>query len=355
MALTYAGRSGSKLFIEDRTADKNCLLAIVDALESWKGSIDLLLCLGDLAHQAKKAVTMCVWADLQHVATSLEIPRVAAVTGNHDIASRPDTFQNEQPSQFLRHLRPPFPYPTALISEEYTLHSYAYTDVGNMALVLVDTCSLHGYGGSKADDIYNKGHIAGATIRSIVHRLKNSAAHFYLVAMHHHPQRVDQLADPDYDQIPDGDMLLDELSKLTMPGIIVHGHKHLVSLRRAGASTNAPWLFSASSLAANAYENMERYFSNQFHLVEIERPINESAIRGKILSWEWAANHWAESENEVMRHRVGFGARRSVADIAVEVAKLVTSGFYPFADVVRSVADLPYLTTQDIAQLRGVT
>lgn len=349
---SYAGRTGGKLYVEDRTADKNSLLAVADALNSQKGQIDLLLCLGDLAHQAKLSVTMCVWHDIQRVAQLLEIPSVAAVTGNHDIASRSEDFKNEIPSDFLRHIYPMFPIDLPVVSDEYRLNSHAVTTIGDMSLVLIDTCSLHGYGGINADKIYNTGHLSAASVNSIIQKIGTAGARFYMVAMHHHPKRVDELKDPDYDQVVGGEYLLSELGKLPIPGIVVHGHKHMVKLRKSNEASNSPWILSASSLAANAYENMESYFSNQFHLIDIERPANMDFVRGKLRSWEWAANHWVKSENEVMRHEVGFGAQMGVKDVASAITGIVTSGFVSASEASVVVPDLPYLTSSAISDLR---
>jgi predicted MPP superfamily phosphohydrolase len=348
----YNGRTGSKLFVEDRTPDKNCLLAISEAVSGFRTKIDVLLCLGDLAHQAKRSVTMAVWNDIQRVANALSIPVILAVTGNHDIASRPEDFQDEAPSQFLFQLDPQFPSQKPKVASDYRRDSYAVTKIGDACFVLVNTCSLHGYGASNAAEVFNRGHLSEANIATMCKSIASSKAQYYLVLMHHHPRRVDEIADHDYDQLATGEVLIAALARLDIPGMIVHGHKHFVALRQSGISSAAPWLLSASSLAANAYEDMARYFSNQFHLLEIERPTNEEFIRGRVLSWEWATNQWVKSDNEVMRHAVGFGSQKSVAEIAHALSTFVTAGFVSFDDALRAAPDLPYLTAVGVRDLK---
>lgn len=348
----YKGRAGGKLYIEDRTKEKNSILAIPTALHEYIGEIDVLFCLGDLAHQAKKAVAIGVWADIQRIAETLKISHVFGVTGNHDIGSRAEDFNNELPAKFLRQLYPPFPYNDEGIAERYALNAFASIEMGEAIIVLADTCSLHGYGGVNAPSIFDKGHLSEEAVNSIVADIKASSATYYILAMHHHPRRVDEISDPDYDQLPTGEYLLKELGKLDKPGMIVHGHKHFVAIRRGGTAANSPWILSASSLAANSYENMERFFSNQFHLVELERPGVSLAVQGRMFSWEWMTNQWVKSENEVMRHTTGFGAQKTPSEIAAIIDPLVSEGTLTIEEAAQTVADVQYLTNDGIRELK---
>lgn len=349
----YAGSTGSKLYIEDRSLDKNSILAISSALKEYKGTIDFLICLGDLAHQAKQTVLMCVWSDIYRLAYQLEIDLVCAVTGNHDVASRPEDFKSAVPAHHLTLIHPSFPCSETLVSEEYNLRSYAKYEHDQLCLILIDTCTLHGYGGTDVSSIYRRGHLSGEIIEKIASTISSSPCIFYIVAMHHHPRRV-IATDGDNDAIENGDLLLEKLTSTGKPGIILHGHKHVVSLSQTGSGLNQPWVLSASSLAANAYENMERYFSNQFHILEIERPLKSMGIRGKLFTWEWAANTWIKSDNHMMHHDVGFGASRSMFDIANDLETMVTTGFFSKNDVAKTIPDIDYLTMSQIEELHNL-
>ncbi|TPN47744.1 MULTISPECIES: metallophosphoesterase [unclassified Mesorhizobium] len=347
----YVGRTGGKLIIEDRSFSNNALVSIPRALQDYEGTIDVLFCLGDLAHQAKKTVLMCVWNDLHHIAAKLRIPSVIAVTGNHDVASRPEDFKDAAPSQFLKEIFPCFPSDQLDLSRAYDSQSYAFKEVGKAGVLLIDTCSLHGYGGGNADKIYNKGFISRDVVDSAVDTIKKSSSEYYIVVMHHHPRRVDLIVDSTYDEAENGEYLLSALEQSGKPGILIHGHKHFVSLKRAGNKPQSPWVFSASSLAANAYENMERFFSNQFHLVDFESVAKGGYLRGRIRSWEWGTNKWDFSENEMMKHSVGFGSSLSTDTLASEVAKIVQKGHYDIEELKSNLPDLGYLTPDEIKDL----
>ncbi|WP_162791997.1 hypothetical protein [Pseudosulfitobacter sp. DSM 107133] len=75
----YHGEDGSGFRIEHRTKSSNRILALGDCLNDQAGQIDVLVCLGDFAHQAKKLVLLQVWHDLHEVAQRLKIPMVIGI------------------------------------------------------------------------------------------------------------------------------------------------------------------------------------------------------------------------------------------------------------------------------------
>ena len=83
----YSGESGSILKAEDRSKRTNPVLGIATALKNYPETIDLMLCLGDITHQAKQLPLIVTWRDIYDLSVELDIPELIGVVGNHDVLS----------------------------------------------------------------------------------------------------------------------------------------------------------------------------------------------------------------------------------------------------------------------------
>ena len=349
----YFGEAGSAFEIEGRTRGKNRILAIADCLKTEEREIDALICLGDLAHQAKKLVFLQVWRDLHEVAETLAIPLVVGVTGNHDIASRVEDFRAAADRiEFLKQVNPQFPSSDESFNSAYREHGVASMELDGCILVAIDTCRLHGLGkdDNTSAQIWSVGFLTDDMIDRVITAIEDSTSTHAVVLMHHHPRKVDEIEDTDYDEIPSGCELLRRLSASSKNCVVLHGHKHMVNLRRRDTDANHPPLLSAASLAAYACRERSRNYSNQFHVLEIDTSVQDKA-QGTVLSWEWGSFRWEKSKKHAMPHKVRFGPIPSLDQIEKAVAKLGILTSMNQAELFKAVPDIKFLDLKEIEEL----
>lgn len=319
----YHGIAGSSFFIEDRSRHLNRILAIESCLNDQVGAIDVMLCLGDFAHQSKQLAFLQSWNDIATVARSLKIPSIVGITGNHDIASRiEDMSDAEQRVDFLRSV-PNFPTANEAANLEYFASGHCELEFDDALLIAVDTCRVHGLGldAATTQRVWSRGHITYKMIDEIRARIERTSKDHILLIMHHHPERVDATIDTDSDQMDQGMNLLQSLGEIPKAIFLLHGHKHMVRLKRATVGTNPPIILSAASLAAHAYPGSPAYYSNQFHILEVDH--NEtSRAHGRVLSWDWGSSKWEPSRKPDMPYSQRFGPEISLPDLARQLGTM---------------------------------
>lgn len=349
----YHGENGSSFKVESRTPASNPVLAISECLKSKEFSIDALICLGDFAHQAKKLVMLQVWRDLHDVAEALGIPTVIGITGNHDIATRVDDMDTAAGRvEFLKQVRPKFPSADDGLSADYHQHGVGALELGECIVVAVDTCTLHGLGkdDTTSSNIWSVGYLTEGMIDRILRTIEDSPCTHALIIMHHHPLKVDGVMDSHYDEVPKGPLLLEQLAKSSKTCFVVHGHKHLVKLKRPDADTKYPALLSAASLAAYPYLGQGSHYSNQFHLLEYDTSTIERA-QGTVFSWDWSAARWEPSKKHSMPHVLRFGPVPELDKIEHALKKLGIITSINRAKLLEAIPEIEYLTLDEIDEL----
>lgn len=349
----YHGEDGSSFRVENRTPSSNPVLAISECLKNDDEPIDALICLGDFAHQAKKLVMLQVWRDLHDVADALGIPKVIGITGNHDIATRVEDMQSAAGRvEFLKQIRPSFPSDDDAFSGGYHQNGVGALELGECLVVAADTCTLHGLGkdGTTSSSIWSVGYLTHGMIDRILESIEESACSHALIIMHHHPLKVDGVVDTDYDEVPNGPLLLERLTKSSKTCFVVHGHKHLVKLRRPDADAKYPALLSAASLAAYPYLGQGSHYSNQFHLLEYDTSITERA-QGTVLSWDWSAARWEPSKKQSMPHVSKFGPVPDLDKIEQALKDLGIVASVNRAKLLEAIPEIEYLTLDEIEVL----
>ena len=344
----YFGSPGSDFHIEDREKSKNRIFAIENCLSTWPKKVDALLCLGDMAHQSKQLPLMQVWNDIHELARRLDIRDVFAVTGNHDVGSRSDTLASVQNRlEFLKSITPQFPNSDCDFYKSYFLEGVASRSLERCELIAIDTCSTHGLGGSEASKIWQIGSLTERMIEQVIERVEASSHQHVLIMMHHHPLKVDEILDPDYDQLDSGANFVSRLSSTTKKIFVMHGHKHLVGLRSHAMSTSNPIIFSSASLAARPYEGQHNGFYNQFHLIDFDFDVT-SHVEGSIFSWDWGASQWNKSSSKRMPHEQAFGMEVDVNRVVNELESVQFQGFLPRDKLLMQVPMLKFCNPKQI-------
>ena len=349
----YHGLDGSNFLIENRNSTRNPVLALEACLKSHKGEIDALLCLGDFAHQSKRLVMLQVWHDLHEVADCLDIPVVIGITGNHDLASRVEDIDNaEARSEFLKLIRPAFPSDDTKLYSGYHQDGVGILELNECLLIAFDTCRLHGLGkdGYVSQEIWSIGHLTESMFEKAVDSIDESECEHVVLMMHHHPLKIDEVADQEYDQMRNGPRLLEHLGGCGKNCVVIHGHKHMVNLKHAPVGDRPAVLLSAASLAAYPYRGQETHYSNQFHLLDYDTK-ESTRPQGTVFSWDWGASSWEESKKHSMPHVKKFGPSLDIDNIFEQLKSISIVSSLDRAQLVKALPDIEYLSLDQVEAL----
>lgn len=349
----YSGASGGMHIAERRSSIENRILAIGDVGELRDKEIDAIVVLGDLAHQAKQLVLTQVWQDIHTLAERLAVDIVIGTIGNHDIYSRANSPQEaEDLRNYLKTLVPSFPTADDDINRAYFADGVASLRKGECEIVLINTCELHGLGSDSnaVKQLFQVGNISNLAIEKTKEICENSSATHLIFVLHHHPQKVDLPVDNNADVMERGALFLGELAKFSQPAVVLHGHKHLVSIGNWESDETNPIIFSSSSLAAYAYQGQESYFSNQFHLLEIDLSEMTKA-KGKVFSWDWDDPNWSPSSRAHMPFEKPFGFAVDFDDIASRILNLELKPKWTEAELLREIPSLQGYSENDVEEL----
>ncbi|WP_407492351.1 metallophosphoesterase family protein [Pseudooceanicola sp. MF1-13] len=347
----YGKKKVSSCDIESKDVQSNPLLGIPSAAAQYNGQIDGVLCLGDLAHHAKKLPLQETWRVVHQVASELNVKLVLGVTGNHDIASRPENFEELERIGYIRGIQPPFPSENSAFNDTYFLRGVASIDLEDTTLVCIDTCRLHGYGGDKKSDVFAMGNVTDDMISLVVEQAQNTASKKVVVMMHHHPEPVDEVFDTDADVMKRGKQLLVALAAVDKPVFLLHGHKHMVKLKYAPGKTQPITLLSAASLSCLPYSVEHQLAANQFHILEINDGPGKYGERGKLLSWEWRVNAWKPSHQPYMSHQLTIGKPPDLSGVLSSLRKMSLVGFVQRDELLKEVPDLVFASAAELEEL----
>lgn len=349
----YGKEKVSGCDIESKNVQNNPLLGIPSAAAQYKGKIDGVLCLGDLAHHAKKLPLQETWRVIHQVASDLNVKLVLGVTGNHDIASRPENFEELEKIGYIRRIQPSFPSENSAFNDSYFLKGVASMDLEDTTLVCIDTCRLHGYGGSKKSDVFTVGNVTDEMISLVVEQAQVTASKKVVVMMHHHPEKVDEVFDTDADVMARGRELLAALADVDKPVFLLHGHKHMVKLKYAAGKSQPITLLSAASLSCLPYSVEHQLAANQFHILEISDGPGKYGERGNLFSWEWRVNAWKPSHQPYMSHQLTIGKPPDLPGVLSSLRKMPLVGFVLREELLEKVPDLVFASAAELDELNN--
>ncbi|CTQ48099.1 metallophosphoesterase family protein [Jannaschia donghaensis] len=339
--------------IESKDVQSNPLLGISSALAEYSGKLDGVLCLGDLAHHAKKLPLQETWRVVHKIADELGVSLVLGVTGNHDIASRPEDFEELENIKYIRGIEPKFPSTDCTFNDAYYLDGVAAMDVGKTTLICIDTCRLHGYGGSQKSDVFSVGNITDDMISAVVEKADFTDSKDVVVLMHHHPEPVDEVFDRDADVMSRGKQLMLALGAVSKPIFLLHGHKHMVKIKYAQGKIDPITILSAASLCSLPYSVEHQLAANQFHVLEIGEDLGEFGERGMLLSWEWRVNAWKPSHQPYMAHQLTIGRPPELTKLLSSLRSVSFVGFMSREELLQQVPDLIFASAAELNELNA--
>jgi hypothetical protein len=319
------------------------------SLESIRANI--LLCPGDICHQAQPTALQHAWLSLHKLREELLAERLVATVGNHDLDSRQHS-NDYDALEYIKNISPPFPLADGMLNDKFWARHFAIIDGENYRIVVLNSSAYHGSSGER-----EHGRVAEVTLHKIREELLNEAPKpVNILLCHHHPQQHMEIKLGDYDVMKNGQLLIDTLGSGDLGRwLIVHGHKHHPKLSYASGGGISPLVFSAGSLCASLYPELQSRARNQFHLVTIPiARIPALGLVGTVESWDWASGEgWARAGTTSGLPAIcGFGYRGDPILLAQRVAAQVPQDVKNWSDVRANIPEVDYLIPQDFAAMR---
>lgn len=326
---------------------KHPIAGLIKLIEDESLTADLFLCPGDLGHKAHMAGIQYAWEAVHQLGKKLGSELVVAASGNHDLDSR--YLHSEDAKGILVGLVPPYPFPDDQLNNKYWAKNFAITEGASYRLVVLNTSAYHG---GKPEEI-NHGRISESTLAFLRKELSSlSPKPVNIFLCHHHPQQHMELRLGDYDVMKNGQLLLELLGSGEFGRwLIIHGHKHHPKIAYAAGGATSPIVFSAGSLCASLYLELQTMARNQFYLISLPyEDIETMGLVGTIKAWDWASGvGWgsAAGPNSGLPSLSAFGFRGDPQILAGRVAKFVEGDKVSWSHIQDNVQEINYLLPQD--------
>lgn len=304
--------------------DEQPLKALEQLVTADSLNADALICCGDLADGADPVGVEYSWRYLRKLKNRLGASVLVAAVGNHDVDSR---FQSKSydAREFVQNLKPTFPGHTAVLSNQFWARHFAIYRYGLMRVLLIDSCAYHGIKGE-----HTHGRVSDATLGEIDKRLSTDGpCALNVLVCHHHPQKLADYKLGDYDDMVNGQKLLDLLGYGKHGDwIVLHGHKHCPKISYAAGGATSPLVFSCGSVGARLFPELGASARNQWYLLEFPTSsFSEFGIVGTFTAWDWIPSHGCQKARigSGLPHRGGFGNRTPLPVLAATVRSLFDS------------------------------
>ena len=332
---------------------KHPIAGLIDLIEKEGLVADLFLSPGDLGDKAQPAGIQYAWKCLHQVGEKLRAKLVTAASGNHDLDSR--YIHNDYDAKgILLGLDPPYPLPDVSLNDRYWARNFVIIEGDEYRLIILNTCAYHG----TAQDEITHGRIADSTLSGLRNELsKIEPKIINILLCHHHPQQHMELRLGEYDVMKNGQLLLDLLSTGDFGRwLVIHGHKHHPKIAYASGVATSPVIFSAGSLCANLYRELQTMARNQFYLISLPYDdIDRIGLVGIIQAWDWASGSgWAPAAglSSGLPSVCAFGFRGDPRAFAKRVANLVVEEKMDWKSVQDSLPEVSYYTPLDAITLK---
>lgn len=317
---------------------------------------DVLVCPGDLAHQADPSATRYAWQQIHALAGILHCKRVVATPGNHDMDSR-YKYNDHDPRGFLQSLDPGFPDADATVFDKFWSRHFAVLFEQDVRIITLNSCAYHGHTPPTLPAEHEHGRISQYTLAQLERVLDSTPVTTpNILVCHHHPHPHSELNLGDYDAMARGQELLELLSSGKHgEWLIIHGHKHHPKLVYAHGGNAATLIFSAGSLCADLYQALASNARNQFYLIDLDvtRSVSDG-LRGTFRAWDWAHGHgWIPAgPKSGLPAKGGFGFRGTLSALVTQINNILpTDGTMSWSDLVSSIPDLEFLIPSDLDAL----
>lgn len=323
---------------------------LIHLIKSEKLRADLFLCPGDLGDKAESTSVQYAWKAVHKLGKALGASLIAAASGNHDLDSR---YRNSHdPKGILQGLDPPYPLAEDSLNNKYWAKNFVIVEGANYRLMILNSSAHHG---GKSDEIHH-GHVSKSTLSEMRKELSGlSPRPLNIFLCHHHPQPHMEVELGDYDIIKNGQLLLDLLGEFGR-WLVIHGHKHHPKIAYASGGATSPVVFSAGSLCANLYLELQTRARNQFYLISLPlKENNEIGLVGNIQAWDWASGvGWAPSAgmSSGLPSQSAFGTRSDPKLLARRLFGLIKGDKLRWEAIKNGLPEVSYLIPNDFLALK---
>lgn len=349
---TATSPSHLRVSLPENEPGKHPISGLLKLIETERLTADLFLCAGDIGDKAQPVGIQYAWKAIHEVGRKLGASLVAATSGNHDLDSRYINTDDADAKGFLLGLEPPYPLPDESLNDKYWARNYVVVDRDQYRLVILNSSAYHGTAPGEIDH----GRISASTLSSIskdLDRLEPKLVN--LLLCHHHPQQHMELNLGDYDVMRNGQELLDMLgSGRYGRWLVVHGHKHHPKVTYASGAATSPVIFSAGSLCAKLYLELQTKARNQFYMISLtHQHLKDFGLVGTLKAWDWAhGDGWAPAAgvNSGLPAESAFGYRGEPRQIARRISTLVVEKL-GWREVCVRIPEAAYYLGQDLETL----
>lgn len=338
-------------YVDSIRSSSNPMDNLFSLIEREDIRADLVICPGDITNQADSAALAHGWSELNKLKDVLGAKYLIASTGNHEVDSRGSAnFEKNTPEDHLKFLDPPYPLGCKLKRAEYFGNGYAVIEDDEYRVVSLNSCAFHH---TMAEAEYNRGRIGEFSLSSLKDYIEEQEdKDTNILVCHHHPHPHTEYNLGHADTMHNGQRLLSMLESSGKRWLVIHGHKHHGKINLASGSTeNIPIVFSAGSFSSKLTSDVSTVAKNQFYIINLQSDDGEP-LCGFTNAWKWISGEgwiFADQKTDGIMNNSGFGARRSTADIAKEIASQCPSKSYVYWSYLEEV--IPYLKFVDIGDI----
>jgi hypothetical protein len=336
----------------EQQPENHPIAGLLEIIKRDEISANVLLCPGDLAHQACPESIRYAWTTLQQIQEALKAKHLLGTAGNHDLDSR-YLHGNPDAAQTLKNLDPQFPCAKTALANQYWARDYTIVELPPAVIVILNSSAHHGH----AENETNHGRITKDVLSSLRTGMPALATFpIKILLCHHHPHQHAELNLGATDVMENGQQLLDLLAgDPSGTWLVIHGHKHHPKISYAAGGGNSPIVFASGSLCSDLFLELQTAARNQFHVITFDPDaIQRLGLVGRIRSWYWQyGTGWASAKRGTgLPIECGFGFRGRPGVMAEEIHKLVKKELRSWNAVTASLETLHYMLPQDFDYMR---
>jgi Calcineurin-like phosphoesterase len=338
----------------EQQPENHPIAGLVELIKRDEVSANVLLCPGDLAHQACPECIRYGWTTLQQIQEALKAKHLLGTAGNHDLDSR-YLHGNPDAAQTLKNLSPQFPCAKAPLANQYWARDYTIVELPPAVIVILNSSAHHGHGENEK----NHGRITKDVLSSLRAGMPALATFpIKILLCHHHPHQHSELNLGAIDVMENGQQLLDLLAADSSgTWLVIHGHKHHPKISYAAGGGNSPIVFASGSLCSDLFLELQTAARNQFHIITFDLDaMQRLGLVGRIRSWYWQYGMgWAPAKRGTgLPMECGFGFRGRPGVMAEEIRSIVKKELRSWNAVTASLETLHYMLPQDFDYMRAL-
>lgn len=336
----------------EQQPENHPISGLLEVINRDKISANVLVCPGDLGHQACPQSIRYSWTTLHQIQEALKAKHLIGTAGNHDLDSR-YLYGNPDAARTLKNLVPQFPCAKQALADQYWARDYTIVELPPAAIVILNSSAHHG----NAENEKNHGRITKDALSSLRTGMQAFAKFpIKILLCHHHPHQHAELNLTATDVMENGQQLLDLLA--TDPSgtwLVIHGHKHHPKISYAAGGSNSPIVFASGSLCSDLFLELQTACRNQFHVITFDLDaIQRLGLVGRVRSWYWLyGTGWAPAKRGTgLPTECGFGFRGRPSMAADSIRSIVKNDLRSWSEVTSSLEILHYMLPQDFDYMR---